>query len=135
MPGSVVQDALTGSNQLLDGTNITATGSGSAIDTGAVENVQFELVTGTCTGTTTTCDLRVEASNDSTFADSSESILLEYPTLTDASDDVTKRVTTFLDRRYVRADYTVAGTSPVFPITLTIRLPHDHRTVDGNFTA
>ncbi len=118
MPGTLVTDASTANRELLDGSNLTATGQGSAIEVGYPGHVRFKLALGTCTGTTTTLDLKVQASNDSTFATGVVDVG-EFPTKDQDDDDTTSWIEATVNHRYVRANYVISGTSPVFPATLT----------------
>jgi hypothetical protein len=117
MPGTLVSDA--SAPELLDGSNVTATGQGSAVEVGYLGHVRAMLALGTCTGTTTSLDLKVQGSDDSGFS-SGVVDYGEFPTKDQDDDSTTSFLDIVVQHRYVRANYVVAGTSPVFPATLTL---------------
>lgn len=125
MPGTWVQDA--NAPELADGTDLTATGNGTGVQVDEPGWVRVELVSGTCTGTTTTCDVEIQSSDSSTFASGVISHGL-FPQLDQDDDDVTRYMDAYVSKRYMREVHTITGTTPVFPLTITVRERHDHRT-------
>lgn len=121
MPGTLVSDSL--APQLADGSNITATANGTAVEVPYPGVVAVELVTGTCTGTSVTCDVEIQGCDASGFGSNVVSYG-RFARLTEASDAVTKVLIAEVRHRYMRAVYTVAGTSPVLPITIKVRDQH-----------
>lgn len=116
-PGNTVEDTLAA--ELLDGSNITATGQGSWVKVNRVEEVVAVLTTGACTGTSVTCDIEVEAADDSSGTNTVS--LGKFDTLTEASDSVEKFLPLRVFKPWIRASYVVAGTTPVVPATLKVR--------------
>lgn len=128
MPGTYARDAL--APNLFTGATLNAAGTtaGTIVDLSAEgTDVMFEIVTGTVTGTTPTLNVEIEASPSPTFASGVVS-LGKFDQIGD-EDAVTRRFTTFVPLRYVRAQVVIAGTTPVYTgSTLTPRTKHDRRT-------
>ena len=122
-PGKLVRDAGT-FHQILDGSNITASGNSGWLDIGMIKECQAHLEIGTVTGTSPTLDLEIQIADDSS-GNGSEVIAI-FGQVGDNDDTEAKIEKLCIDKRYVRAVYVAGGTSPVFPATLTLRTAMDH---------
>lgn len=125
MPGTVVRDAL--APNLLTGATLNAAGTtnGTLWEAEWPEHIQFELVTGTVTGTTPSLTVEIQTAENSSFTGGTVSTV---GTLVATTSSQTVAFSTHVDARYVRARVIVAGTSPVFTgSVLTPVLPHDRR--------
>ena len=125
MPGSLVRDD--NAAQLLDGTALTTTTVGSWVNAGHVHEVLCELVTGTVTGTTVVCTVDIELADDGSATGLTQ--LHSFTALTEADDAVTRTMPLYVNQGWIRASATISGTTPSVPVTVTLRLPHDHRNV------
>lgn len=86
--------------------------------------ITFILTTGTVTGTTPTLNVTIEGDETADFSGTTTRILGRFGQVGD-EDSVTHELTVYADAKYVRANITVAGTSPVFTgTTLTPNQPH-----------
>lgn len=122
-PGKLVADAGT-FHQLLDGTNLTATGNSGWLDVGMIKDCQAHLELGTVTGTTPLMDLNVEIADDS--SGNGIELVARFAQVADDDDTEGKYDGICIDKRWVRASYVISGTTPVFPATLTLRTDKDH---------
>ena len=127
--GTYVTDA--NAPELADGSNITATGTGSWTYVGSPGHVAFRAETGSVTGTSVTCDVEVEIADDSSGTNARS--VGVFQRLTEADDNVDRFLQAYVDESYARVSYTVAGTSPVIPLTVTAVQPHLLR--DGDTSA
>lgn len=132
-PGKLVRDAGT-FHQILDGTNVTATGDSGWTDIGMIKECQAHLELGTCTGTGTTGDFQVEIADDS--SGTGLEVIAIFDTVDQDDDDTEAKIDGLcIDKRWVRVNYVIAGTSPVFPATLTLRTDKDHYNDSRSATA
>jgi len=138
-PGQLVRDAgdfhvlvaPTGATaQGAAGADLTATGDSGWDDVGFIHDSTIHAELGTCTGTTTTLDIVVEQAQDSSGTNAE--VIGTFTQATDASDDTEAKLKTCVNLRYVRVSYTISGSTPVFPLTVTLRLPEDH--YDTNYS-
>jgi len=72
----------------------------------------------------------VEQAQDSSGTNAE--VIGTFTQATDASDDTEAKLKTCVNLRYVRVSYTISGSTPVFPLTVTLRLPEDH--YDTNYS-
>jgi hypothetical protein len=106
--------------ELADGSNITATGTGSWVEALYPGVVIVEATTGTCTGTSVVCDVEIQAADDSSGTNPVS--LGTFATIDEDSDDETRvLVVELLGKPYVRYSATVAGSTPVVPLTIVLR--------------
>jgi hypothetical protein len=131
MPGTLVRDAL--APNLLTGATLGAAGStnGTEVQLDKPEDVTFVLDTGTVTGTNPTISVVIQGSDVSGFG----SGVVTFGTIgittgnAAAQSNVERQITTYVNKRYVRAVVTLGGTNPVYTgTTLTPRQKHDRRT-------
>lgn len=105
--------------QLVAPADLAATADGAAVDIRAYgEDLMCIMSLGTCTGTTTTMDVIIEGSADGATG---WSTLATFTQVTDASDDLTAEVSATVNTAatgYIRAGYTIAGSTPVFPTSI-----------------
>lgn len=127
MPGTLIQDA----NALNLATGATLNAAGTTTST--VQELPYsgkvavKLTTGTVTGTTPTLNVEIQGSDSATFA----SGVVSYGRFASVGDEdnVSRYLSIYHDKRYIRASVVVAGTTPVFTgTTITPVPPHDHRT-------
>lgn len=105
------------------GANKEATGNSGWLDVGFVDEATLHAELGTCTGTGTSLVLTVEQADTSGGAGAE--LLATFQTADQDDDDKEAKIAVRIDKRYVRATWTIAGTSPVFPLTLSIRQERD----------
>lgn len=131
MPGTVVRDAdapdLASGGDTSD-LNAAGTTNGVIWDAQYPGLLSFALDTpATITGTTPTMDVTIEASSSSTFA-SDVVTVCKFDTIGD-EQSLTFLATGYVNKRYVRAEFVLGGTSPVFTGTTVTPVPvHDRRT-------
>ena len=125
MPGSLVRDD--NAAQLLDGTALTTTTVGAWVNVGHVHEVICELVTGAVTGTTVVCVVDIELADDAAAAGLTQ--LHSFTSIDENDDAVTRKMPLYVNQGWIRASATISGTTPSCPLTVTIRLPHDHRVI------
>lgn len=130
MPGTVVRDAIAAN--LLDGVALTGTGAVTGPVTEVVwpQDVAFAFETATVGGTNPTAQITIEGADNAAF-DSGVVRVVAFPVTTGSAasqSDEQYQVTTYVDKRYVRAVLTKGGTSPDYTgATLKAVLPHDRR--------
>lgn len=124
-PGRLAREAAGGFHELRDGTNVTATGNTGWLDKGFVHDCTLHLELGTCTGTGTSMTVTLEQADED---DGTGAEALAITAAADQDDDNTAlQAPVCIDKRYVRLSWVVAGTTPVFPLTATLRNAKDHR--------
>lgn len=133
MPGTLVRDA--GAPNLASGATLNAAGTtnGTAAEINTPGLVRVEVLTSTVasTGNSATLQVEIESSDSSTFASGVVSNgKTEVLSGTDvAQTGVTRWLTCDIQKRYVRAVVTIAGTAPVYTgTTVKVRERRDHRT-------
>lgn len=126
--GTYVSDANVAN--LATGATLNAAGStnGTAVQVDRPHEVGVVVETGTVTGTTPTITVVIQASDDSGFSTG----VVEVATVTGSGGSQSNQrwmANAYINKKYVRAAVTLAGTSPVYTGT-TIRLqsPHYFRT-------
>jgi hypothetical protein len=104
--------------QLLAASTRTATATGTGLDKASYTGRGMVVVNiGTVTGTTPTCDVKIQDSADnSTFADVSGATLAQQTATGIGSFAVDLDST----NRYLRVVATIAGTTPSFPIAVSL---------------
>lgn len=133
MPGTFARDTL--EPNLLSGATLNAAGTtnGTAHEILWARDVSFELVTGTVTGTTPTMTVLIQGADDSGFTANVVDIAA-FDAVGD-EDAVTKQLTTFVDKRFIRARVTLAGTSPVYTGSTCKPVPKHNQRVRATTTA
>jgi hypothetical protein len=126
--GTFVKDML--APELQDGSNVTATANGAWVEVNRVWECVVVLETGTVTGTTVVCDVAIVAADDS--SGTNPVTIGEFVTLAEGDDDVTKFLYARITKPWVRAEYTVSGSSPVVPLTITVRDTDYHLDEDNS---
>lgn len=115
--GNFVKDAL--APQLADGTSITATGNGSWVSVDRPWPVAIVMDTGTVTGTSVEVEVEIQAADDASGTNSV--VLGAFAVVTEADDDEERILVTETHKPYMRAVYTVAGSSPDAALTIDVR--------------
>lgn len=115
--GNFVADAL--APVLADGSDIESTGNGSWVSVDRPWDVAVVMDTGTVTGTSVTVDVEIQAADDASGTNTV--VLGSFATVTDADDDEERILVTQTHKPYMRYAATVSGTSPVAPLTITVR--------------
>lgn len=134
MPGTVIRDSI--APDLLDGAtlNSATTSQGTTWTSLWPGEVQFYLDISTVTGTSPTLTIDIEGSENSDF--STENVVtLGTITAGDEADNTVLAFTTHVDAKFVRANVTVGGTTPVYTATLTPVPPQDRRVRGSHPTA
>ena len=132
-PGKLVRDAEF-FHRILDGSDVTATGQSAWADIGMIKDCQAHLELGTCTGTGTSGRFQVEIADDS--SGNGLEVIAIFDAVDQDDDDTEAKIDGLcIVKRYVRANYTISGTSPVFPATLTLRTDKDHYNDSRSATA
>ena len=112
---------------LLNGSDVDATGTGGPAPGDDTWQeifhpgvVQVEAVTGTCTGSSVVCDVSILAADN---VDGDNPVVLgKFETITEASDDETRRIVVeILNKPFLQASYVVSGSTPVVPLTVKVR--------------
>jgi len=122
--GRQVRDAST-YFQLLDGSSLSSTGDSGWLEKGLVHEATLHVELGTCTGTGTSMVLSLLQADDSSGTNPETLAILA--TADQDDDDKEAKALVYVNKPYVKVAYTIAGTTPVFPTTATLRLTHDHR--------
>jgi hypothetical protein len=128
MPGSLVQDAL--APNILTGATLNAAGTtnGTIVQLDRPGEVTFVLTLGTVTGTSPTGDFTVQGSDTSDF---SAGVVTygQIETSGGSQSNISRQISAYVSKQYVRAAVTLGGTSPVYTgSTLVPRQLHDRRT-------
>jgi len=106
--------------ELADGSDITATATGSWVLAYHPGVVQVEAVSGTCTGTSVVCDVEILGADDS--SGTNPVVLGKFATFDEDSDDETRRLLIELKNKpYVQYSAVVSGSTPVVPLTIVLR--------------
>lgn len=124
-PGRLAREAAGGFHELRDGTNVTSTGNTGWLDKGFVHDCTLHLELGTCTGSGTSLTVTLEQA-DTDAGGGAEALAITGVANQD-SDNTAVQTDVCIDKRYVRLSWTVAGSTPVFPLTATLRNAKDHR--------
>lgn len=127
MPGTLVQDA--SAVELYDGT-ITSktTTNGTWKESGLPGEVSVELVTGTLSGSAATIDVEIQGAD--TNGGTNTVTYGRFSQLTEADGSLTLYLQARVYKPYVRAVIITGGTTVTsVPLVVTLREPHDRRTV------
>lgn len=129
-PGTLVRDV--NEPTLYDGTAITS----ATTTNGTWTNVKFPfacsvfLETGTMAGTSSTCDVEIQEADDSSGTNAVT--VGHFSQLTEADDNVTKRLNARVHKPYMRAVIVTAGTVTSHTPTVTVRERDDRRQDDSD---
>jgi|GEM_PF-5422332 len=123
-PGKLVRSAGT-FHQLADGTALVATGNSGWLDIGMVKECIAHMAHVAITGTTPTMDVIIEIADDSSGTGAETIFAFGQVVGTDDNTESKSR-TLDIDKRYVKATWTIAGTTPSFASTMTLRSAQDH---------
>lgn len=117
MPGTLVRDA--NETDLLSGATLNSAGTtqSTIVDLQYPQTFGVYIDTGTVTGTSPTLDVEIEASDSSTFA-SGVTTIGQIPTVGDDDDATAGGQIFYSNKRYIRAQVVVGGTSPDFSGTV-----------------
>jgi len=134
--GTLVKDALEPALETgltLNSATSSSTTLGANTDLLRPQECRVKVATGTVTGTNPTFTLAIEASNDSTF--STGVVVVGRISLSGSAasqSNVVRWADISTQKRYVRANLTLGGTSPVYTGT-TIRVREEcHQRHDGD---
>ena len=135
--GTWVRDAL--ESNLAAGATLNAAGTTDGTFKDLLRPMDFRIMitlpTVTSTANSATHRVTVEASNDSTFADT-EDVTLGATDLISGTDAAQSGKVLFLDvytqKRYLRAQVTIAGTAPVYTGLTIIPVEENYLRQDGN---
>lgn len=110
---------------LLASQDVNASGNSSSIDGLNKGTMIFAFNIGTPTGTSPTLDAKVqESDDDSTFTDAAATDMFSGAAVAIAQQTAAGFVQLVVDRRklkrYLRIAYTLGGTTPVFPLGITV---------------
>lgn len=103
-----------------EGATLTASGNTTtAIQVGV--GAEFEVVVdaNTISGTNPTMDIAVQGATDAAFTTPVE--VASLPQIDDSADPVQKRIAFKAEYEYLRAAWTLGGTSPSFKTTISLR--------------
>lgn len=123
-PGQLVRDAGT-FHQLHASGAETATGNSGWLDIGFVHDCSIVVAFGAITGTAPTLDLLIQQSSDSAGA-SDVADVHTFTQFIGTDDNFEAKQVARLDKRYIKATWTIGGTTPSFIFAIDIRLPYDH---------
>lgn len=139
--GTIVRDALEPALEAGVTLNAAGTTSGTAIDCLRPMEAQVRIdlpATVTSTSNTATLAVQIEASNDSTFPGTSETVVLAKTATISGTDvaqaSLVRKLHIYSQKRYLRAKVTLGGTAPVYT-GLTIRVVDEHYRVHDGDTA
>lgn len=132
MAGTFAQDKL--AIVLLDDDALDADVTGDAVESGKPAEVRIELVTGDVASTASdTLDVEIQGADNEAFDEGVVSYG-KFSTVTGTDDDVTRYLQARVYKPWIRAVATVVddSSSASFPVTVTVRTPHDHRTTEDS---
>lgn len=117
--GKLAQETTGGFHELLNGADLTVSGNSGWLDKGMVPECQADLRLGVVTGTTPTMNLQIETAD--TAAGANTRVIGRFAQVADNDNTQAKLELPRIDQRFVRAIYVITGTTPVFPVRLTLR--------------
>jgi len=126
--GTLIHDSL--APNLRTSAAITSTATGSAVRSAFTGLAQFEVAVGAVSGTSPTLDVSIESAWNSAFSQG-KVVLGNFPTAVATDANSTKAINAYIDAPYVRAVFTVSGTSPSFVVGVKVREPHLNRVTPG----
>lgn len=132
MAGTFAQDKL--AIVLLDETALAADKTGTAVESGKPAEVRIELVTGDVASTASdTLDVEIQGADNKAFDEGVVSYG-KFSTVAGTDDNVTRYLQARVYKPYIRAVASVVddSSSASFPVTVTVRTPHDHRTTEDS---
>ena len=103
-----------------EGATLTASGNTTAaLQVGVGAKFEVNVTADTISGTSPTMDITIQGATDAAFTTPVD--LLSFAQIDDSEDPHQQQLAVISEYEYIRASWTIAGTSPSFATTISLR--------------